>query len=142
MIIAAIIFGAMTLIGIMAAMNSDYNSDGWAVLSMITGILGVLFTLFALNFSLGTKNLTGYIYSNEDQAGYTTGHIRFSENAGTDEQPMFCTPSNSEAARRIKQYSGSGEKVKVTVPPYFYWSNNPFACGTDKVTIELAKGVK
>jgi len=139
MLVAALILGVLTITFIIAAIKSDWDGEIWAVAAVIVAFAGLVCLIISMQINFGTKNLTGYIYSNEDRVGYTVGHIRFSENAGTDEQPSFCAPSSSKAADKIKEYSGSGKKVKVTVPPYFYFANNPFACGTDKVTVEEAK---
>lgn len=136
MIVATIILVLLALGCFVGMANSSYGGEGWGILGIFLLVVAFFTFLFSLNFKFGTENLTGYIYSSSDTAGYTKGHIRFSENAGTDEQPYFCAPSGSEAARKIKQYAGSGKKVAVTVQPYFYFSNNPFACGTDKVTVK------
>jgi len=139
MIILTLILVALAVLCFAKAINSTWDGEGWFVGGFVLVIIAFFVGLTTLNLQWGTQNLTGYIYSNEDRAGYTTGHIRFSENAGTDEQPSFCAPSDSEAANKIKEYSGTGKKVKVTVPPYFYFSNNPFACGTDKVNVTEVK---
>ena len=139
MVILTLILVALAVLCFAKAFGSSWDGEVWAMGGGLFIVIAFFTFLFSMNLSWGTSNLTGYIYSNEDRAGYTTGHIRFSENAGTDEQPSFCAPSDSEAADKIKEYSGSGKKVKVTVPPYFYFSNNPFACGTNKVTVEEAK---
>lgn len=139
MLIAALILFALTVIFIAKAVSDDWDGEAWFFGGCVTAVIGFVCLLLAINIQWGTQNLAGYIYSNEDRGGYTKGHIRFSENAGADEQPSFCAPSNSEAAKKIKEYSGSGKKVKVTVSPYFFFANNPFACGTDKVTVEEVK---
>lgn len=139
MLIASIILTVLGIGCIFKAISDDYDGEGWFVGGFVLLVISFFVFLPTVNINWGTQNLTGYIYSNEDRAGYTVGHIRFSENAGTDEQPSFCAPSDSVAADKIKEYAGSGKKVKVTVPPYFYLSNNPFACGTNKVVVEEAK---
>jgi Pyruvate/2-oxoacid:ferredoxin oxidoreductase gamma subunit len=89
--------------------------------------------------NIGSQNLTGFIYSSESRFGYTTAHIRFSQNAGTDAQPEFCVASDSDAGRAIQKYTGSDTKVTVNIPPYAYFSNSPWACGTTSMTIEQTK---
>lgn len=143
MLIAAIITGIIGLVcGIVWIVN--FFKDGiyeggifWGIGFWVFGVIWFFTFLASLNMNFGTNNLTGYIYSSDTKFGYTTGHIRFSENAGMDEQPSFCVKSDSEAGRQIKELTGSGKKVSITEPPYFYFANNPFACGTTKMTIEV-----
>ena len=73
--------------------------------------------LSCVRISTGEKQYTGYIYSAEDSFGETTGHIRFSQNAGEDMQPSFCV--KKEHGDTIKRYAGTEEKVKVTIPAGF-----------------------
>ena len=80
----------------------------------------ISFALFGathFNLNTGEKQYTGYIYSAEDGLARTVGHLRFSENAGMDEQPEFCV--NKEDGQQIKDLAGSGKKVKVVVPAGF-----------------------
>lgn len=121
--------------------NGSYSDRGfWLGAGFIVfGVVWFIATLGSINFAISAKNLTGYIYSSNTTVGYTHGHIRFSENAGQDVQPEFCAKADSEVGRKIAEYAGSGKKVRVTVPPYFYLSNNPFACGTTNTKIEEIK---
>lgn len=133
--LAFFIFGIILFI---AGINE--MSDGMIGGAIFSGIIGVVIMLVFLNVSLSTKNLTGYVYSSEDRFGYTTAHIRFSENAGTDAQPEFCYRTNSPIGKKLAQYVGSDKKVSITIQPYFYVSNNPFQCGTDNMTVKEIKG--
>lgn len=76
-----------------------------------------IFALSCLQLNTGEKQYTGYIYSAEDTLFTTTGHLRFSENAGMDEQPAFCVDKAN--GQKIKDLAGSGKKVKVTIPAGF-----------------------
>lgn len=144
MLVTAIVAGTIGLIGglvwlINYLKDDSYHREGgvlWGSLFWIFGTIGTFAFLGSIHFSIGTSNLTGYIYSAETRLGYTTGHIRFSEQAGQDVQPSFCVKADSEPGRKITELAGSGKKVKVTIPPYFYFSNNLFACGTTEMTIE------
>jgi len=143
MLIAAIIFGLVALTGLVIGIlgwheNEDWRSVGW-LMSFVSGILVFITFWLSLHFSIGSQELTGYIYSYSYRVGYITAHIRFSQNAGTDAQPEFCVKTDSKAGRAIKKYVGSGTKVKVDIPPYFYFANNPFACGTTNMTIQETK---
>lgn len=140
MLIAAIIFGLIALVGIMIGIlgwrkQEDWQYVGW-LLFLISGIIWVSAFLSSLNWAISSKELTGYIYSSSDKAGYTTAHIRFSQNAGTDAQPEFCVKTDSDSGRAINKYVGSETKVKIEIPSYFYFANNPFACGTTNMTIQ------
>lgn len=79
---------------------------------------------FQLN--TGDKQYTGYIYSAEDGIAETVGHLRFSENAGYDEQPSFCVDKKDGA--QVKELAGSGKKVRVTIPAGFTVAF-PWVCG-------------
>lgn len=143
MLIAAIIFGILSLISlcVLVRKNSkdtyDENLSWYGMGFLFSGIFSLTALLVAVNLSFSTSNLTGYIYSADTTFGYTTGHIRFSEQAGTDAQPQFCVQADSEPGKKIVELAGSGKKVKVTIPPYFYFANNPFACGTTETKIEV-----
>lgn len=81
----------------------------------VTGLMAV-FGGFCSCFywNIGEKTYTGYIYSAEDSYTKTVGQIRFSQNAGTDEQPSFCV--KKEHGDNIRKYAGTDTKVKVTIP--------------------------
>lgn len=85
------------------------------------GVLVLIFVFIAIvgcvNWNTGEKQYTGYIYSAEDTLFQTVGHLRFSENAGVDEQPAFCVDKAN--GQKIKDLAGTGKKVKVTVPAGF-----------------------
>lgn len=80
-------------------------------------IIAVLLAVACARVSTGEKQYTGYIYSAEDGIAKTTGHLRFSENAGMDKQPSFCV--DKKDGQQIKDLAGSGKKVKVTIPAGF-----------------------
>lgn len=144
MIILAIILGVISLwlflMGIAKWRESDgYEGGGWLVAGGIVGVIWFIVFLMTFRLNTGTNNLTGYIYSSKTSFGYTTGHIRFSEQAGMDAQPSFCVKADSEAGKQITELAGSGKKVVVTEPAYFYFTNNPFACGTTNMKVEVVK---
>lgn len=137
MLILLIVAAILTLFSTIAFFASD--NEGWGVSILFFGALTVIGLLGSINWAIGSKELTGYIYSSSNKAGYTTAHIRFSQNAGTDAQPEFCVKTNSAPGQAIKKYVGSDTKVKVEIPSYFYFANNPFACGTTNMTIQETK---
>lgn len=93
---------------------------GWvAVFVLILGVMaGFIFAFMCVRWSTGEKVYTGYIYSADDHLGdSTSGHLRFSEYAGEDEQPSFCVKKSD--GQQLKDLAGSGKKVRVTVPTGF-----------------------
>lgn len=142
MLILAIITGTLALacgIGwIVSRVRDGYEGNDWLALGFwVLGAVWIISLLTSTKVSFATENLTGYIYSADTKFGYTTAHIRFSEQAGQDVQPSFCVKSDSEPGRQILELAGSSKKVKVNIPPYFYFSNNPFACGTTDMKIQV-----
>lgn len=84
----------------------------------LLSILGLVFILLCcVHINFGEEIYTGYIYSAEDGIAQTTGHLRFSESAGMDEQPSFCVEKRD--GEQLKELAGSGKKVRVTVPAGF-----------------------
>ena len=139
MLVIAIISGIIALVSaVIWIMNEGYEPTS-GVLFWVFGTIWLFAFLFSIHWNTGTNNLTGYIYASETRFGYITGHIRFSEQAGQDSQPSFCVKADSEAGKKIKELTGSGDKVLITEPPFFYFANNPFACGTTKMTVEKVK---
>ena len=84
---------------------------------IIALFIAAIFTISCFRLNTGEKQYTGYIYSAEDTLFQTVGHLRFSENAGMDEQPAFCVDKSN--GQKIKDLAGTGKKVKVTVPAGF-----------------------
>lgn len=107
-------------------------------LAIVWTIVCMFATPSLVNISFGEKTYTGYIYSSENVLNMTVGHIRFSENTGEDKQPSFCTVKGSEQAKKLKELTGSGKKVFVTVPEGFVVNNWFGQCGIPAV-IEEAK---
>lgn len=93
---------------------------------IVIGVLVLAFAAASVQVNTGEKQYTGYIYSAEDGIAETVGHLRFSENAGMDEQPSFCV--DKKDGQQIKDLAGSGKKVKVTVPAGFAIAF-PWVCG-------------
>lgn len=139
MLVALIIALCLAVFCVGAFLASDFE-EGWLGGAGVLLVLAFFFFVGAVHMDLSSQSLTGYIYSSSNNvAGYTTAHIRFSENAGTDAQPEFCVKADSDAGRAIAKYVGSGKKVKVEIPSYFYLANNPFVCGTTKMTVTEVK---
>lgn len=139
MILAAIILGSLSLICLITWAIRFFSYDEGAIAGMLGIVLGVAWLvcfLTCLNWQISSQELTGYIYSSSTTRGFTTAHIRFSENAGTDAQPEFCVKADSVPGRAIEKYTGSGVRVRVNIPSFFYFSNNPFTCGTTNMTIQ------
>lgn len=107
---------------------SDFFVDH--IVLAVLGIILIPIILFCIcscfQLNTGDKQYTGYIYSAEDGIAETIGHLRFSENAGYDEQPSFCVDKKDGA--QVKELAGSGKKVRVTVPAGFTVAF-PWVCG-------------
>lgn len=96
--------------------------DDHPIVSLFVAIFTLViggFLVTHLHWNTGESIYTGYIYSAEDGIAATTGHLRFSQNAGEDTQPSFCVNKGTEASKQIKELAGSGKKVRVTVPAGF-----------------------
>ena len=136
LVILSILFVAVVAGAIMFWLNDESEVTFLLVIAGI--IVGVATIPNLANISFGEKTYTGYIYSSENVLNMTVGHIRFSENTGEDKQPSFCTVKGSEQAKKLKELTGSGKKVFVTVPEGFVLNNWFGQCGIPAV-IEEAK---
>lgn len=137
MLVAVVILIVLTLSFSVIAFVS--RNENFGILAVALCALTFIAIVASFHLQISSKELTGYIYSSSNQFGYTTAHIRFSQNAGTDAQPEFCVKTNSTPGQAIQKYVGSGTKVKVQIPSFFYLTNNPFACGTTNMTIKEVK---
>lgn len=106
--------------------KKSYRNKIIACITVPILVIIVMLFLATFHWNAGEDVFTGYIYSTEDFLSNTTVHIRFSENAGTDEQPSFCV--SEEDRKLVKELAGSGKKVRVTRAPMirFEW---PWKCG-------------
>lgn len=131
-VLLALLLAAFIILGI----KSYYYEELWWGAAILTGIALVIAFFMSFKWHIGTDQYTGYIYSAETAFGYTTGHLRFSENAGEDTQPSFCV-IDAEQGDLVRSLAGSGKKVKVTVSSRgVFFSNNPFAC-SGNTSIEI-----
>lgn len=123
MITVFIILAIIALVAIVATTIYLYNEDGIGV-AVGAFVLTTLLSLFILlipflmsfRWQVSDDTYTGYIYSRDSSWGYTTYHIRFSQNAGEDKQPSFTVKSGSEQESEFDKLVGTDEKVKVRVP--------------------------
>ena len=116
---------------------SDIDGEIAVLFGIIIAIVSLFMSFPLFQISTGEKTYTGYIYSAEDFFNRTVGHLRFSENAGSDEQPPFCAVKGSEQAQKIKELAGSGKKVKVTVPSGFVLQTWYGQCGIPATVEEM-----
>ena len=144
MIIATIIFIILTVlffgIGVIRWVRED---EGMVLIGLGVGavIISVGCLSAATRFEIGTSQYTGYIYSTDTVWGYTTAHIRFSEQAGQDEQPSICF--YGEEAEKAKALTGTGVKVKIYEEGKgFTFVDNPFACGSEAYIEEVENETK
>lgn len=142
MLILAIITGLIALASVILCLvrgfSSDWDNGFWPFISAVVfGIIWLIAFCVSMQFSPGTQHYTGYIYTTSNRFGYTTADIRYSQNAGVDTQPTICAPSNSKAGQEMVAVAGTNKKVNITVPSYFYFAENPFACGTSNITVDI-----
>lgn len=136
MIIVIISAILLAIAFVVVATKSYWWGELWMALAALFGLIAVVALFTGFKWHIGTDQYTGYIYSAESAFGYTTGHLRFSENAGEDSQPSFCVV-DAEQGDLVRSLAGSGKKVKVTVTSKgLFFSNNPFAC-SGNTTIEI-----
>ena len=100
----------------------------------ILAVFVVVSIVYGARWNPGEKVYTGYIYAAEDGLLSTTGHIRFSQNAGEDVQPSFCVRKRN--GNNIKKYVGADKKVVVTIPSGFAISF-PWDCPIEAQVSEL-----
>ena len=91
------------------------EETGIGALAFALLILTVLFFM-SFRWQIGEANYTGYIYSRDSRLGYTTYHIRFSQNAGEDNQPSFTVKAGSEEEAKLDKLVGAEKKVLIFVP--------------------------
>lgn len=106
------------------------------IISIFGIVIVGIFVVAFFNVNFGENIYTGYIYSAEDSIAKTTGHLRFSENAGMDEQPSFCV--NKEDGQQLKELAGSGKKVRVIIPSGFVITA-PWACAFPATIEEMGE---
>ncbi len=82
-------------------------------------LIGLVFAGLFVRWNPSDKTLTGYVYQRQEAFGKAKYSIRFSQNAGEDEQPSFCAKLNSEKDGKLKKVVGSDQKVTIKVPKYF-----------------------
>jgi len=139
MIILTIIIGILALILLITGIyrQSVHYYGGWEIsIGVMLFSLLIVLLLFITNVKLSDQTLTGYVYSKDSFAGVTRYHIRYSENAGEDSQPSFCTNTDSESdksnAKLLDSLVGSGEKVTVNIPSVgWYFSNDLWHCSSN-----------
>lgn len=104
----------------------EYKGLTIATIILFILVIGAPILALFVDWRISSQKLTGYIYATEDFVNTTTVHIRFSENAGEDEQPSFCVAlKDRELAHSL---AGSGKKVSAFVPSGFKFA--PFwECG-------------
>lgn len=97
------------------------------------------FLLGFVHIDFGEDVYTGYIYSVEHVGDNTKIHLRFSENAGKDEQPEVCIDKKDDA--KLDGLINTGKKVKI-IKPYGGFKIVPFWQCAYPVDIETMEGDK
>lgn len=134
-LLGALTLGSILMITIALKIDSDSCFFGGIVGSLVFGLIFAVVLMLGLQWNLGDDTYTGYIYSVEGVFDRVKGHIRFSQNAGSDEQPSFCVAK--ERREELEQYVGKDIKVQVSVPAGFGWSLT--GC-VNQATIKVMEG--
>ena len=93
-----------------------YYDELALTLSMIWITLSIILFVNMFKWQMSSDIYTGYIYSRDSKFGYTTYHIRYSLNAGDDQQPSFTVKSGSSQEAELDKLVGSDTKVVIKVP--------------------------
>lgn len=119
-LLGALALGSIVMFIVAFKIDSDFCFFGGMVGAIIFGFIFVIVLMLGLQWNLGDDTYTGYIYSVEGVFDRVKGHIRYSQNAGSDQQPSFCVAK--ERREELEQYVGKDIKVQVKVPAGFGWS--------------------
>lgn len=141
MITAIVICAILLVIGVIWAVASydeyDYNIPA-AVLIFLAAFGILIFGLMAMKWQVGTSTLTGYVYQRSESFGYVSYDLRYSLNAGQDNQPSFCVPAGSETDKKIQALVGTDNKVEVFIPSQsFFFTNNIFQCASEAQLVKV-----
>lgn len=138
MILILTVLLAVTVGAAIAQFKGDGYSIGWGVLAAVTGFVWLIVLMFAIKWQPSSDTLTGYIYQRNNRYGYANYSLRFSQNAGMDEQPSFCVRAGSVEDNKLKDFVGKEVKVQVAIPSRgFRIVNNPFECSSYAVLEEV-----
>ena len=124
------IFLILVIVTTLAAVKSFHEYSVWlTLLAIATGSIAFFMPFFFVKWQPSADTLTGYIYQRNNSYGYASYSLRYSQNAGADEQPSFCVRSGSEQDKTLQEFVGKDAKVQVTVPSSgVRLVNNPWAC--------------
>lgn len=111
------IFIVLLIVAIVVTIIGSMEDAGTGLLVGSAALIILVIPFFlTFRWQIGEADYTGYIYSRDSQFGYTTYHIRFSENAGEDTQPSFKVKAGGDTEAKLDELVGSGVKVKVHIP--------------------------
>lgn len=104
----------LTIVLFVAGCGKYENAEVCWWLAIVTLIASIFLAILGLHIKTGESYYTGYIYQVSNEWSKAIGHIRLSQEAGTDSQPEFCV--DKKDAEVLTQYVGKNIKVKVTEP--------------------------
>lgn len=99
--------------------KDEYLDVCWG-LAIVLLMVSIFIAAQGLHIRTGESYYTGYIYQVSNKWNKAIGHIRLSQEAGTDSQPEFCV--DKKDAEVLTQYVGKNIKVKVTEPAGFVFT--------------------
>lgn len=132
----------LVLIAIFSLILAFRGNDNWILLTVTALFIAIFTFLASAHWQISSSTLTGYIYQRNERFGFVDYDIRYSQNAGQDEQPSFCVLSGSDADKTIQKLVGTESKVYVNVPSnHFFVADNPYTCSS-VATIERVENPK
>lgn len=141
MVVGLVVCLVLLVLGIMWAIlaYNDYDYSVGAMALILLSAIGVLvFALLAMKWQIGTSTLTGYVYQRSESFGYVSYDLRYSLNAGQDNQPSFCVKAGSETDKKIQALVGTDSKAEVFIPAQgFFMTNNIFQCASEAQLVKV-----
>lgn len=114
-----------------AIMRSEDDPELWVMGAVFVLFVSLLPFSFSFKWQIGNSNLTGYVYQRSESFGYASYDLRYSQNAGQDNQPSFCVAAGSSEDLKLQKLVGQETKVSVTVPAApIKFVNNPYECAS------------
>jgi len=136
------ILTAFLVAGIVMLINDSYSSTG-GTLAAIGGlplvVIGIIFFFGCLKWDPSNDTLTGFIYQRNEKHGYAHYSLRFSQNAGMDEQPSFCAKAGSDEDKELSKYVGTDTKVEISEPARALTFDSFWSC-TSYATVQRVIG--
>jgi len=132
MIVISLMLLVLAVVLFVWGVSSDWGGERRLFTGLVVGIVALIMLAFTIRWQFGDSTLTGYLYQRSDAYGYATYDLRFSQNAGMDNQPSFCVQSGSREDLKLRELVGKDDKkVEIFIPAKgFHMVNNYFECAS------------